>query len=280
MTIEKNQVLNRKNSKPILYDTYFPEPGTPKPLVIFCHGYKGFKDWGAWDLVAKEFARRGFFFVKFNFSHNGGTLNQPVDFPDPEAFAQNNYSKELDDLSDLLEHLLSSKNRKKDIDSTKVFLIGHSRGGGIAHIKTEEDTRIKKVATWASLSDFKARFQEGSDAFIQWKKSGVTYIENSRTQQQLPQYFQFYEDFVVNSNRLTISRAVKQLKVPQLIIHGTEDPTVSVKEAKAIHSWNPESKLKIIPEADHVFGAKHPWTQFHLPEDLTYAVDETIRFFK
>ncbi len=71
-------------------------------LVIFCHGYKGFKDWGPWNLIAKCFASRGYDFLKFNFSHNGGTIENPIDFPDTEAFAQNTYSKELEDIGCIL----------------------------------------------------------------------------------------------------------------------------------------------------------------------------------
>ena len=31
---------------------------TKQPVVIFCHGYKGFKDWGCWNLVADLFVVR------------------------------------------------------------------------------------------------------------------------------------------------------------------------------------------------------------------------------
>ena len=37
-------------------------------------------------------------FVKFNFSHNGTTLESPSDFKDLESFGNNNFSKELYDL--------------------------------------------------------------------------------------------------------------------------------------------------------------------------------------
>ena len=74
MIIKKNLILEDKNKKVILYDVFHNDNSTEKPLVIFSHGYKGFKDWGAWDLVGKEFAKNNLFFVKFNFSHNGGTL--------------------------------------------------------------------------------------------------------------------------------------------------------------------------------------------------------------
>ena len=105
MIIRKNRVLTSENNKPILYDVYYNKTEKPQPLVIFCHGYKGFKDWGAWHLVAEAFVDAGFCFVKFNFSHNGGTVENPIDFPDLEAFAANNFSLELEDLDRVLNYI-------------------------------------------------------------------------------------------------------------------------------------------------------------------------------
>ena len=277
MIIHKNRILYSENKKPILYDVYYKETEKPQPVVVFCHGYKGFKDWGAWHLVAETFAEAGFCFVKFNFSHNGGTIENPIDFPDLDAFAEDNFSLELDDLKRVLNEIENGNvNFPKKIST--LSLIGHSRGGGIVLIKAEEDARIEKVITWASVSDFKARFQENTTEFERWKKTGVTHVENSRTKQMLPHNFQFYKDFKENEERFSIKRAVKNLKILQLIVHGSEDPTVSEKEAKAIHSWNSDSKLTIIDGADHVFGASHPWEKKTLPSNLKIAVENAIDF--
>lgn len=279
MKIKKNQILTQKGKKPILFDLYFEETQKPQPVVIFCHGYKGFKDWGAWHLVAEEFAKAGFCFIKFNFSHNGGTIEQPIDFPDLEAFAENNFSLELDDLNRVLDFAESNnENIPKEIST--ISLIGHSRGGGIVLIKAKEDSRIQKVVTWAGVSDFKPRFQEGTQNFEDWKEKGVTHVENSRTKQLLPHNFQFYRDFKKNEERFSIRRAVKSLEIPQLIVHGTEDPTVSINEAEAIHSWNSNSELRLIEEADHVFNVKHPWTEASLPKELKSVIESTIHFLK
>lgn len=279
MIVRKNQILTSEGKKPILYDVYYKQTEKPQPIVIFCHGYKGFKDWGAWHLVAEKFADAGFCFLKFNFSHNGGTVNQPIDFPDLDAFAENNFSKEMDDLDRVLNEIENgNENLPKHI--SKISLIGHSRGGGIVLIKAEEDSRIDKVVTWASVSDFKARFQVGSPEFYKWQETGVIHVENSRTKQQLPHNFQFYENFKENEERFTIHRAVRELKKPLLIIHGSEDATVSLKEGEAIHSWNQNSKLCIIEGADHVFDAKHPWDENRLPEALAQTVAITTEFLK
>ena len=54
------------HGKPIVTDVFYEANGTPKPIVIFCHGYKGYKDWGAWNLAAEKFAENNIFLLKFN----------------------------------------------------------------------------------------------------------------------------------------------------------------------------------------------------------------------
>lgn len=280
MMEQKNNVLNRVNKKPILWDAFVDANGTQKPLVIFCHGYKGFKDWGAWDLVAREFSNTGFFFVKFNFSHNGGTMEEPIDFPDLHAFAENNYSKELDDLQDVIDYLHSMENPfYEEIDPNNLILIGHSRGGGIAILKTSEDDRITQLVTWASVDDFGSRMGDKAE-IAAWKKEGVKYVLNGRTKQQMPHNFQFYEDFKANEKRLHIESATRKIRFPFLIVHAKDDPSVEYRAALSLNFWNPNSKLVSIADSDHVFGASHPWTQQELPSKLQEMVIETIKFIQ
>jgi len=103
---------------------------------------------------------------------------------------------------------------------------------------------------------------------------------NGRTKQQMPHYYQFYTDFIANEERLTIKRAVANLSIPFCIIHGDGDTSVYVEEAKNLHQWNKNSELYIIKNANHVFGAKHPYTETHLPDDLKNTVKKTIAFLK
>ncbi|WP_341273010.1 hypothetical protein [Aquimarina brevivitae] len=44
MNIEKNLIIPGKHSKPILTDVFYVPNQQQKPVVVFCHGYKGFKD--------------------------------------------------------------------------------------------------------------------------------------------------------------------------------------------------------------------------------------------
>ena len=225
--IKNSVVIQGKHQKPILIDYRYLPNKVQKPIIIFCHGYKGFKDWEAWNLMANAFAEAGYCFIKFNFSHNGGTMKQPIDFPDLEAFGHNNYTKELDDLELVIDWVYDNNLLQTEADIKNITLLGHSRGGGIVSIKAEEDSRIKKLISLAGVCDYKVRFPNG-EAFKSWEKTGVYYVENGRTKQQMPHYFQFFEDFVKNEEPLTIERAVSNLKIPHLIIHGNGDTCVGL----------------------------------------------------
>jgi pimeloyl-ACP methyl ester carboxylesterase len=272
VTKKQNIIISNPETRDFLADAYYPETEQKLPLVIFVHGYKGYKDWGAWNLMAEKFAEAGFFFVKFNFSHNGTTVEDPHNFADLEAFGNNNYSKELSDLGVVIDYFV----KDAKVDDQKIVLIGHSRGGGISIIKTYEDERINGLITLASI-DTLERFPR-NDAFEKWKEAGVYYVINGRTKQEMPHYYQFYEDFEKDAHRFDVERATEMAKAHVLIIHGTNDESVSVKNAEHLHLLNPNSELYLIENANHTFGAKEPWEEMELPKDLNEVVEKSIKF--
>lgn len=280
MIKDSNILIDGPHSRPILLDVYYKPNLKALPVVVFCHGYKGFKDWGAWNLMSKNLAENGLCVVKFNFSHNGGTVEQPIDFPDLEAFGQNNYTYELDDLDFVLNWIETEITSSVNIALEDITLVGHSRGGGIVTIKAKEDQRITKLITIAGVSDFKVRFNIGSDEFKEWRTSGIKYVLNGRTKQNMPHYFQFYEDFANNEQRLSIENAAKEIAIPHLIIHGDQDTSVKVDEAFAIHGWNKKSILKIIEGTNHVFDSAHPWNTEKLPNAMIRVCHLMTDFIK
>lgn len=277
MKIIKNTLIQGKHQKPVLVDMFYVQNNQSKNIVIFCHGYKGYKDWGAWNLVAEKFAKNNIFFLKMNFSHNGGTANQPIDFPDLEAFGNNNFTKELDDIDVVLDWIFQNTSFKKEMNLKNITLIGHSRGGGTVLIKARENSNISKVISWAGVSDFGSIFPTG-ELLKEWKDNGVTYITNSRTHQEMPHYFQFYTNFKENEKRLFIKNAVEKLNIPYLIIHSSNDETVSLQDAKNLKSWNPNNHLHIIENSNHTFNSKHPWLESFLPIELDNVVQKSIKF--
>ncbi len=276
---EKNIVIDGKHNKPIVLDYIYKKNNEQKQIVILCHGYKGYKDWGAWNLMADYFAEENFFFIKFNFSHNGGTPKQPIDFPDLEAFGNNNFIKELDDLESVINFLHQDKTIQQEINLNNITVIGHSRGGGIALLKANEDSRIKNVISFNGISDIEARMPKG-EALEMWKKTGIAYIQNSRTKQQMPHKYQFYENFMDNKNRLNIKNAIQNLTIPFLIVQGKEDTVVKPEEAKNMKQWQPTSELFLVENMNHAMDSTQPWTKNEMPENLKIVSEKCIDFIR
>ncbi|MFN8287032.1 MAG: alpha/beta hydrolase [Chitinophagales bacterium] len=276
---ERNIILQSKHGRPFLADVYYQKDGVRKPVVVFSHGFKGFKDWGPFDLVADKFAGAGFVYVKFSFSHNGTTVDHPMDFVDLEAFGNDNLTIELDDLGVVVDWVNSNDfPAKEEADLGNLNLIGHSRGGGISLLKAKEDKRVTKVCTWGSVNEFSKFWSKEELGRIE--REGVIFVGNSRTKQMMPIRWQLYENYFANLPRLFIPDAVRALQIPLLIIHGSKDETVAVNVATEMHSWNGASKLLLIENGNHNFGGKHPWPEKELPKDLAQVVNETIRFFR
>ena len=275
MTIIKDIQITGSEQKPMLTAIFYTGKTEGKDAVIYAHGFNGFKDWGNFDLIAKQFAEAGLVFVKFNFSHNGTTASKPEEFADLEAYGNNNYTKELNDLGSVIDWVADATPGLK-----KIFLLGHSRGGGIALLKAAEDSRVNGVVTWASVSECKTPWSGWSlEQIEEWEEKGVQYYTNARTKQEMPLYYQLYKNYLQNQLRLNIERAIKSLEIPVLICHGSADPAVPVQKAYELRAWQPEAQLFIV-ESDHVFGRKHPWEEEYLPDAMQQVVDKSIQFLK
>ncbi|MEQ8707011.1 MAG: alpha/beta fold hydrolase [Phaeodactylibacter sp.] len=281
MQILRNLQLTGAAARPFLLDVYYVPSSQPKPIVLFAHGFKGFKDWGHWDLIARRFAEAGFVFIKFNFSHNGTTLAAPTDFADLEAFGQNNYSKELNDLQAVLTWLHHGDERlpAKEADLGRIHLIGHSRGGAISIIYASQDERISSLLTWASVASLDYAWKT-PHMIAQWEADGQYEVVNGRTGQQMPIYFQMYRDYKAKREILNVEQALQRLNIPMLIVHGTEDPAVPATAAETLQRQKPDAKLHLIADADHVFGGRHPFEQETLPTHSQELADQSIQFLK
>jgi len=252
----------------------------PKPVIVFLHGFKGFKDWGTFPLIAEILSDAGFVVVKVNFSHNGVTPNDPVDFTDLDAFAENRFSYELDDVKDVIDYIQSTSFRvpSAEINTDRIHLIGHSRGGATAIIYAADDERIQSVCGWAAVCNLEDRWSQG--ALDLWKEAGITFVPNSRTGQDMPLKYDLVQDYLDNKERMNVCRRLEQMRQPVLLIHGTEDETVPLADTRKATEAIQHVNLKIIEGANHVFGGGHPFDETELPVHSRELISETIHFFR
>jgi pimeloyl-ACP methyl ester carboxylesterase len=258
----------------MLMDLTYDDQNPKAPLVIFAHGFKGFKDWGTHNMVARLFVENGFRYLKFNFSHNGTTPDKPLDFADLIAFSDNTFSIELEDLKAVIDFAFGGSSMRA---ADNVYLIGHSMGGGVGIIKTAEDKRISKLVTMASISSFRNLWPKQAEE--QWKMQGIMYVHNARTGQQMPLKSTLLDDLNAHPSRLSITEKAAAVQQPWLIVHGDADTSVPVSHAEELKAAQPNAELIIIPKADHTFNSKHPYDQDILPVALEKFCLKAMEFF-
>lgn len=238
---------------------------------MICHGFKGFAQWAFFPYVAKRLAQENLNAIAFDFSGSGIGADRES-FTQPDAFAANTFTRELDDL-ELVEDYAR---RMKWIDG-KFGLLGHSRGGGMAIVYTAaEGSNVNSLVTWAAIS-YPNRWSP--DDVLTWRRQGYADITNSRTGQVMRLGTNLLDDVELHGKtKLNIENAAKKIKVPWLIVHGTADETVPSSEAERLHSASSGvSTLRLIEGGNHGFDAKHPLDE--IPPHLEQVVTETVKFF-
>lgn len=273
MITQSNFSLTGADGKLIIGDITFDDKNPNTPIILFVHGFKGFKDWGAHNLVARYFAANGYRYIKFNLSHSGVPADNPKDVTDLESFANNTVSKELFDLNAVLDFI--EKSYGKDV---QLNLIGHSRGGGLTIIEAANDLRINKLITWSAISGFNSLWKKEQEA--EWRKTGKIQVTNARTQEQMPLNVTLLEDFEANAETLNILNAAKRINIPWLIIQGDEDVNVAFETAQKLAEANPGSRLVKIEGANHVYGASQPYENDNLPPLLFKVCEKCLVFLR
>jgi len=254
-----NISLKNLSGYPVDADCYYSiKPEGKLPLLVFSHGFKGFKDWGGFPYMMKTLAEKGYAAVSFNFSFNGVDKLHPEEFTRLDLFAQNTFSRELDDLQTVLDYFYMEANRF-NIDRNKIALIGHSRGGGISIIKASEDKRVKCLVTLSAVSHFD-RYSE--DHKKKWKEQGFFEVLNTRTSQMMRLNSSLLDDIEKNKSRFDIISAVKKLEIPYLIIHGMEDLSVKFSEAEDLYENSKKelTELFAVENTGHTFGTVQPFS--------------------
>ncbi len=257
--IQKTFKLYNKKQEPIRGDVCIPDLNRRYPIIIICHGFKGFKDWGFFPFVSEILCKRGFITVKFNFS-GSGIGEDMLNFTELERFAANTYSKELDDLEKVLDEIEKGNVCGKSGYLDKIGILGHSRGGGIALLKASLDKRIKTLVTWSAISTVER--QSFLDVLPQWKRQGYMDIPNTRTGEKMRLNTDIIDDIErYGKSRLHILRMASKLDIPYMVIHGEKDESVPVNEARSIFQelHLARTRLEIIPKAGHTYGCVHPF---------------------
>jgi dienelactone hydrolase len=280
--IHKEFILHSREGEKLRADLRYEADGKKKPVIIFVHGFKGFKNWGPFPSVCEHIAASGLISIAFNFSHNG-VGDDLLNFTELDRFAENTFSRELDELSDVIGEIVSLKNipiEPNEIHPDAIGLHGHSRGASIAILEARRHRMIRAVAAWAPVSYFNRYTDRQKE---EWRKLGYAEMQNARTGQIMRLNETLLEDIEKNAERLDIlaaATAITSQEKALLLVAGSEDLTAKPEESQEIYDAASKqfAELHIIPQTGHTFGAEHPY-KGSTPA-LDTATRSTLQFFR
>lgn len=249
--------------------------GEKQPVLLFCHGFKGFKDWGSFPYVAGELAKRGIAAIRFNFSCNGVGESE-TEFDELDKFAVNTYAREIADLTALVDWLMQDKlPASAHLDKQQLFLLGHSKGGGDAILFGANNPLVKGIITWNGIAHvdlFDANLRK------EIAEHGVGYIMNARTGQRMPIGKAVIDDVDQNEREYDLLKKVSEMEQPLLIVQGDQDYARLVNGAANLHRAARNSRLHWINGGDHTWNTKHPFAG--TTPQLEEAIEVTAQFVR
>jgi dienelactone hydrolase len=256
-------------------DLRYPEGKSGAPVLIVCHGFTAHKDWGPFPHCGRRFAECGFVSVVFNFSHNGVGAD-PRRFTETGKFARNTIGKELEDVRALVGALGTGSLARGIAAPSRIGIVGHSRGGGVAILSADALPEIGGVAAWSSVATFRRYTEHQRHA---WERDGFLPVTIRGMRTKLRFDLSVLRDLEAHADEYDLLNAVAGLRVPLLLVHGSADVSVKPAEAEALHrSGDPSrTELVMLEGEGHMFGAAHPFR----PErsSIDRVIDITARWF-
>ena len=268
---------------PIYYDLYYPanRKEDDLPVILFLHGFKGFKDWGAFPEGCRELSKKGFAVLAMNFSLNGVGKSM-TEFDQLDLFARETLSKDLEDVGTVIKALKEKviTGQGVSLDADTIGVLGHSRGGHTAVAASAEYPEIKCLVTWSAVADYNARWSD--DMISDWEERGVTEIKNGRTGQIMPVKEVVFNDAMENADRLMAVKRVRVLNIPALFVHAKGDEGVPYSEAVKLYEYctAEDKKIELIPGSGHTFDTAHPFEAEQLPEPFAKVVNMSGNWFQ
>lgn len=241
-------------------------PERPRALAVIVHGFKGFKDWGFFPWLAERLQQHRIAVCRFNMSRSG-IGDDPETFERLDLFAGDTYSIQLADLRTVVRHA------RAQLPELPTFLLGHSRGGGIALLGAADAVGLHGVIAWSPISRCD-RWDEATKA--RWRKDGHLDNVNTRTKQNMRLSCAVLDDYERNRERLDIERAARELRVPLFVVHGRRDESVPAEEGQRLAALAEDASLLVIDRAGHTMNAIHPLV--HVPFELLLAAETSAHF--
>jgi uncharacterized OsmC-like protein/esterase/lipase len=229
----KTTKLEITNIKGLKLQAYLEVPANQKPshFAIFAHCFSCNSNFKAVKNISRSLTNHGFGVVRFDFTGLGKSEG---------AFAESHFSANIDDLIDVNNYV--EKHYK-----APSLLIGHSLGGAAAIVAASKLENIKAVSTIGAPASIKHVTHLFSHAIEAVATKGEVEVHIGGRP------FKINQDFVADFSKTDLSKIIKKLRKPLLVMHSPIDKIVGIENAHEIYhnAQHPKSFVSL-DDADHL----------------------------
>ena len=221
-----------------LFGTHHRPDAPSEYGVVLGHCFTCTRHTGILREAGARLTAAGFHVLRFDFSGNGQSEG---------VFIETSYTKYITEME-------AAANFLKTYGVKWLGFAGHSMGAAISVLAGARLSGIQAICAIAGrLTGMDPTRIFSPDQRRQFQETGrLEFVSRGR---QLELDSRFLNDMLSHD----MPAAVASLRIPLLIVHGTQDEIVPADQAVKAHSVNPDhSELVMIPGADHFFSqAEH-----------------------
>ena len=151
----------------------------------------------------------------------------------------------------------------RDSRFSKVVVLGHSEGSGIALIAARESPHVAGVISLSGLGrpmilvmHEQLSRQLDSTTLVRYDTAMAQYLRGEPPQEVPPQLAPLFLPvnlhFLQSLVAFDAPAAIRTLHQPVLIVQGGRDLQVTVADAERLHTARPDAQLVVVPLANHV----------------------------
>jgi len=251
----------------------------PAGTLLIAHGFKGYKDYGFFPLLAGRAAEAGFCAYRFNFSHSGMT-NAIETFQRPDLFERDTWNRQVYDLHAVHRALAEGRLPGAEAPLPAVWF-GHSRGGVTTLLATARlsPCHAPPAGVVTAASPATAYFLDEDQRSL-LRRVGRIASPSSRTGQTLHIGRAVLDEIDADPTAFDPVQAAAQLPCPLLVMHGDDDQTVPPAAAEQLAAAGGDlAHRHIVAGASHTFNAPNPLpVTCDAPTATTMLIDTVLAF--
>ena len=209
--------------------------GREKACAVFAHCFTCGKDLASHRRISRALTENGFSVLRFDTTGVGESEG---------AFAEKTFSTNVTDLLSAMD-VLADKRQEPQL------LVGHSLGGAACVFAAAERPSVNALATVATPDDLTHLKTRLPDAMDEVKTNGSTTINLGGSDIELGR------PFVESLEEADLSKQLREINCPLLILHSPEDRVVGIESAAKLYraARHPKSFI-CIDGADHLLSGQ------------------------